>query len=309
MTSFLAASKLNYTCDQVRRRMNVHFGWSHRSESAATYTVDAAQRMIHRPVFPGFRPLFDLFRFGDLVTAVLQESDPSICLLQAIRDQPATRFESWNVRYDRSAIAGRVDLKPSTLQAFPNGLALKEDIDKKHSTNKIDSAQALIEARPDKGQIDAQLDCFNHTRQAMRKAEMNQAAVAAGPDGFIPKSSASASASSNPPLSAQTIIDTNFVPAPIKQRGRPRFQDEIKGIFPNAGLRERSRSNRRKISAAEANKIIEEELPQFKDLKGRMFKSRGHPKKNPSSDDFSSKLHEEKYWALRRILNERGLKL
>jgi hypothetical protein len=314
MTSFLAASKLNYTCDQFRRRMNQSLGWSFQSETAGEYTVDAPQRMVNKQIFPGYRPIFDFFRFGDLVTAVLQQSDPMIQLEQAIRDQPATKFPSWNVKYGRADVAGRLDLNPASLKAFPNGLVRKDDILKSKSTLKISSSDDIIKARPEKGQIDAQLDCFDHTKSAMKKLEMNVEAANAGPDGFVPKFSNSALDSSfntNKVLTPDLIVDTNFVPAPVRKRGRPKFKDEVNQLLPNAGVvvKERSRSGRKTISAYAANKLVEDEFPQFKGLTGRMFVNRGKPKKNPGRADFNSAQHEKKYWALRKLLEDRNLKI
>jgi hypothetical protein len=310
ITSFLSASRLNYESDQVRRRFNVHFGWSLQSESVLGYTIDASQRMLQKPVFPGFYPLFDLFRSGDLVASVLQQVDRKLCIQKAIQDQPATKFDNWNVRYNRSSITSLVDLKPSALEAFPNGIAIK-DKGTAHQTLKQGTMKETIEAsRPVKGDIDAQLDCFDHTRQAMKKFALNKEVVANGPDDLIHGSAGGSSSSSSIPiLSKDTIKESNFVPAPVRQRGRPKFNTEVNQLFPNANLKERSRSARRKISYAELTKLVAEELPQFKNVTGRTFVSRGKPKRNPESSDFTSELHEQKYWALRKVLDAKGLKL
>jgi hypothetical protein len=203
-----------------------------------------------------------------------------------------------------------VDLKPSALEAFPNGIAIK-DKDSAHQTQKQGTTKETIEAsRPVKGDIDAQLDCFDHTRQAMKKFALNKEVVANGPDDLIHGSAGGSSSSSSIPiLSKDTIKESSFVPAPVRQRGRPKFNTEVNQLFPNANLKERSRSARRKISYAELTKLVAEELPQFKNVTGRTFVSRGKPKRNPESSDFTSELHEQKYWALRKVLDAKGLKL
>jgi hypothetical protein len=307
LTSFASASKLNYELDQCRRRLNTHFGWVFESESLLGYTVDAAQQMIQRQIFPGFLPLFDLFISGDLVSAVLQQTNRKFNMPQAIRDQPATSFNNWKVRYQRSSIAALADVKPSALEAFPNGLQVKD-----RSLAALEMQRQIVNDNlPAKGDIEKQLECFDPMKQASNRLNVNlEVADKTSQIGFGSASSSSSSfsessSSSSTILTDQHVIGASFLPVPKRGPGRPRNQEALEQLFPNA----RDRSPRKKTARQQTDEIVAEFLPQYKHLIGAGFIKKGKPPANPKREDFKSDEFYNKYYAVRGVIQQQAQKL
>ena len=313
IVTFANISRLNLECDLIRRRLNTHFGWTVESTSFLTYTVDASAQMFNRSIYPGYLPLFDYFKTGDLVSSVLQCVDRSFDMARALASQPITIPHQHFAQYQNSNIAAQLDVPTSSINFFKNGITIPKEKQPSPLSphTRAESSSLLPHAQnpqPDRLNIADALSQHN-TSSAPIKGD------AAAQLAFFDRHSAAASRSANNlnllntigashlrdtqphqpdlVLGPQKIANACFAPAPKRGPGRPRKQLETHGL--NLGLLVPEGAKQPPPKRVETP-------PGFEDVSGTGFVKIGRPKKCPVESDFISSRHFQKFWAKRRAM-------